>query len=167
LSLRPAMNNFLKTGHFVQPARLLFSVLALSGLMGALPAVFALAKTPAKDAAGSLSIQLQVAARQHVEHHKINGLWHYIDHAQLRPAKLKPDFSSPQFYRISDYYALRYLFKDIKDDRPRPIVFYMIPRRAGEFVVIQVDTGEDLPLQNLVRDKIAQQVKFDMFSSGR
>lgn len=161
------MNKFLKIARFVQPSRLWLSILALVGLMSALPAVFALANTPAKDAAGSLSIQLQVAARQHVEHHKINGLWHYIDHAQLRPAKLKPDFSSPQIYRISDYYALRYLFKDAKDDRPRPIVFYMTPRRAGEFVVIQVDAGEDLPLQNLVRDKIAQPVKFDMFSLDR
>ena len=161
------MNKFLKIARFFQPSRLWLSILALVGLMSALPAVFALANTPAKDAAGSLSIQLQVAARQHVEHHKINGLWHYIDHAQLRPAKLKPDFSSPQIYRISDYYALRYLFKDAKDDRPRPIVFYMTPRRAGEFVVIQVDAGEDLPLQNLVRDKIAQPVKFDMFSFDR
>lgn len=161
------MNKFLKIARFVQPSRLWLSILALVGLMSALPAVFALANTPAKDAAGSLSIQLQVAARQHVEHHKINGLWHYIDHAQLRPAKLKPDFSSPQIYRISDYYALRYLFKDAKDDRSRPIVFYMTPRRAGEFVVIQVDAGEDLPLQNLVRDKIAQPVKFDMFSLDR
>lgn len=161
------MNKFLKIARFVQPSRLWLSILALVGLMSALPAVFALANTPAKDAAGSLSIQLQVAARQHVEHHKINGLWHYIDHAQLRPAKLKPDFSSPQIYRISDYYALRYLFKDAKDDRPRPIVFYMTPRRAGEFVVIQVDAGEDLPLQSLVRDKIAQPVKFDMFSFDR
>lgn len=161
------MNKFLKIARFFQPSGLWLSILALVGLMSALPAVFALANTPAKDAAGSLSIQLQVAARQHVEHHKINGLWHYIDHAQLRPAKLKPDFSSPQIYRISDYYALRYLFKDAKDDRPRPIVFYMTPRRAGEFVVIQVDAGEDLPLQSLVRDKIAQPVKFDMFSFDR
>lgn len=161
------MNNFLKTVRFVQAYRPWLSILALISLMSALPAVFALANTPAKDAAGSLSIQLQVAARQHVEHHKINGQWHYIDHAQLRPAKLRPDFSSPQIYRISDYYALRYVFNDAKDDRPRPIVFYMAPRRSGEFVVIQVDTGEDLTLQNLVRDKIAQPVKFGVFSTDR
>jgi hypothetical protein len=161
------MNNFLKTELFVQPSRRWLSFLALIGLMSVLPAVLALANTPAKDAAGSLSIQLQVAARQHVEHHKINGLWHYIDHAQLRPARLKPDFSSPQIYRISDFYALRYVFKDAKDDKPRPIVFYMAPRRVGEFVVIQVDTGEDLQFQNLVRDKIAQPVKFDVFSFDR
>jgi len=161
------MNNFLKTARYVQPARTWFGILALIGLMSAWPAVFALASTPAKDAAGSLSIQLQVAARQHVEHHKINGLWHYVNKAQLRPAKLKPDFSSPQFYRISDYYALRYVFIDPKDDKSHPIVFYMTPRRAGEFVVIQVDAGEDLLLQNLVRDKIAQPVKFDLFSFDR
>ncbi len=161
------MNNFLKTARYVQPARIWFGILVMIGLMSALPAVFALANTPAKDAAGSLSIQLQVAARQHVEHHKINGLWHYIDHAQSRPARLKPDFSNPQIYRVSEYYALRYLFKDAKDDKPRPIVFYMTPRRAGEFVIIHVDAGDDLPLQNLVRDKIAQPVKFDAFAFDR
>jgi hypothetical protein len=161
------MNNFLKTKLFVQPSRLWLSLLALIGLMSALPAVLALANTSAKYATGSLSIQLQVAARQHVEHHKINGLWHYIDRAHLRPAKLKPDFSSPQIYRISDYYALRYVFIDAKDEKPRPIVFYMAPRRDGEFVVIQVDTGEDLTLQNLVRDKVAQPVKFDISSFVR
>jgi hypothetical protein len=159
----------LKAGRFVRLSRPWLSILVLIGLMSALPAAFARASTPApaKDAAGSLSIQLQVAARQHVEHHKINGLWHYINQSQLRPAKLKPDFSSPQIYRISDYYALRYVFKDAKDDRPYPIVFYMTPRLAGEFVVIQVDAGADLLLQNLVRDKIAQPVKFDMFSFDR
>ena len=77
------------------------------------------------------------------------------------------DFSSPQIYRISDFYALRYVFKDAKDDKPRPIVFYMAPRRVGEFVVIQVDAGEDLTLQNLVRDKSAQPVKLDVFSFDR
>jgi len=165
--MHPSMNNFMKTGRFVQPARLWFSVLALAGLMSALPAVFALANTPVKDSAGSLSIQLQVAARQHVEHHKINGLWNYMDRAQLRPAKLKPDFSDPQIYRISDYYALRYVFKDSKDEKPRPIVFYMTPRRPGEFVVIDVDAGDDSLLRNLVRDKIAQPVTFDVFTSAR
>jgi hypothetical protein len=165
--MHPSMNNFMKTGRFVQSARLWFSVLALAGLMSALPAVFALANTPVKDSAGSLSIQLQVAARQHVEHHKINGLWNYMDRAQLRPAKLKPDFSDSQIYRISDYYALRYVFKDSKDEKPRPIVFYMTPRRPGEFVVIDVDAGDDSLLRNLVRDKIAQPVKFDVFTSAR
>ena len=161
------MNNFLKTELFVQPSRRWLSFLALIGLMSVLPAVLALANTPAKDAAGSLSIQLQVAARQHVEHHKINGLWNYIDHAQLRPAKLKPDFSTPEIYRITDYFALRYVFKDSKDEKPRPIVFYMTPRRSGEFVVIDVDAGDDSLLRNLVRDKIAQPVTFDVFTSAR
>jgi len=165
--MKPSMNSFVKTGRFAQSARLWFSVLALAGLMSALPAVFALANTPVNDSAGSLSIQLQVAARQHVEHHKINGLWNYMDHAQLRPAKLKPDFSDPQIYRIGDYYALRYVFKDSKDEKPCPIVFYMTPRRPGEFVVIHVDVGNDSLIQNLVRDKIARPVKFDVFPSGR
>jgi len=157
------MYSFLKTKRFVHPSGPWLSIVVLIGWMSALPAAFAQANTPAKNAAGSLSIQLQVAARQHVDHHKINGLWHYIDRAHSRPAKLKPDFSGPQIYRVGDHFAARYVFKDSADDKPRPIVFYMTPRRTGEFVIIDVESGDDITLQNLVRDKVALPVKFDVF----
>jgi hypothetical protein len=138
--------------------RLVFMLLFVNG-MARLPAAFA-AEVEVGDSPADLSIQLQVAARQHYEHHKINGYWHFVDHSQQRPSKLKPDFSSPQFYRFGDYYAVRYLFIDLQG-MPRPMIFYMTRRRANEFVIVHMDVGDDKPLESLVRNKVAQPVKFD------
>jgi hypothetical protein len=121
---------------------------------------YAAANEPGNDSLASTMLQLQVAARQHVEHHKINGNWVFIDHAQQRPSKLKPDFSSPKFYRLGDYYAVKYLFLETTD-KPRPIVFYMVRRRPSELVVVHVDVADDKPLENLVRHKVASPISHD------
>jgi len=131
------------------------------GLLGGVSGVLAAESRNSEDYSDNLSIQLQVAARQHFEHHKINGYWHFIDHGQQRPSKLKPDFSSPRFYRMGDYYAVRYLFLD-PQNMPRPMIFYMTRRRPNEFVIVHVDVNDDKPLENLTRNKVAQPVNFDV-----
>lgn len=138
----------------------LLLVLLFGGVPGGLPSATAASEQVAADTPASLYIQLQVAVRQHFEHHKINGFWHYIDHGQQRPSKLKPDFSSPKFYRIGDYYAVRLLFLD-PNGAPRPIIFYLTRRRPSEFVIVQVDVIDEKPLENLVRNKIAQPINLD------
>jgi|GEM_PF-2161788 len=146
---------------FVQSLRDIFCLWIFFCSTGVFSSVPALASGVTQDAPAALSIQLQVAVRQHFDHHKINEFWHFIDHDQLRPAKLKADFSSPKFYRFGDYYAARYLFFDVKD-MPRPVIFYMTRRRPNEFVVVQVDINDDKPLENLVRNKVALPIHFDI-----
>lgn len=160
------MAALLKTLQFVKawllaPVPLGVVILWLGGWSQAHAGANELAKeTPA----AALVMQIQVAARQHFEHHRINGYWYFIDHAQQRPSKLKPDFSSPKFYRIGDYYAVRYLFLDPKD-AARPIIFYMTRRRAAEFVIIHVDVADDKPLEFLVRNKVASPLSVDPVSN--
>lgn len=144
------------------------AALALFGLNG-LPTLYAATNNPAPDSTGnnaSLSIQLQVAVRQHVEHHRISGFWHYIDHDQRRPARLKPDYSNPTVFRIGDYFALKYLFLDVKG-QPRPMVFYLTLRRPSEYIVIHVDAVDGAALERLVRDKVAVPVDIEFAPSRR
>ena len=144
------------------------AALALFGLNG-LPTLYAATNNPAPDSTGnnaSLSIQLQVAVRQHVEHHRISGFWHYIDHDQRRPARLKPDYSNPTVFRIGDYFALKYLFLDVKG-QPRPMVFYLTLRRPSEYIVIHVDAADGAGLERLVRDKVAVPVDIEFAPSRR
>ena len=144
------------------------AALALFGLNG-LPTLYAATNNPAPDSTGNkaaLSIQLQVAVRQHVEHHRISGFWHYIDHDQRRPARLKPDYSNPTVFRIGDYFALKYLFLDVKG-QPRPMVFYLTLRRPSEYIVIHVDAVDGAALERLVRDKVAVPVDIEFAPSRR
>jgi hypothetical protein len=144
------------------------AALALFGLNG-LPTLYAATNNPAPDSTGNnaaLSIQLQVAVRQHVEHHRISGFWHYIDHDQRRPARLKPDYSNPTVFRIGDYFALKYLFLDVKG-QPRPMVFYLTLRRPSEYIVIHVDAADGAALERLVRDKVAVPVDIEFAPSRR
>lgn len=150
------------------PKLFTLAALAVFGLNG-LPTLRAATNNPAADYAGNtsaLSIQLQVAVRQHVEHHRIGGFWHYIDHDQRRPAKLKPDYSNPSIFRIGDYFALKYLFLDVKG-QPRPMVFYLTLRRPSEYIVIHVDVVDGAALESLVRDKVAVPVNIEFTPSRR
>ena len=150
---------------FVQSLRHIFCLWIFLGPTGVFSSVPALASGFTQESPAALSIQLQVAARQHYEHHKINGFWHFIDHEQMRPSKLRGNFSSPKFYQFGDYFAVRYLFFDVKD-MPRPMIFYMTRRRPNEFVVVHVDTNDDKPLENLVRNKVALPINFDIGRRG-
>ena len=144
------------------------AALALFGLNG-LPTLYAATNNPAPDSTGNnaaLSIQLQVAVRQHVEHHRINGFWHYIDHDQRRPTRLKPDYSNPTVFRIGEYFVLKYLFLDVKG-QPRPMVFYLTLRRPSEYIVIHVDAADGAALESLVRHKVAVPVDIEFSPSRR
>ncbi len=150
------------------PKLFALAALALFGLNG-LPTLCAATNNPAPDSTGNgaaLSIQLQIAVRQHVEHHRINGFWHYIDHDQRRPARLKPDYSNPTVFRIGDYFALKYLFLDVKGQL-RPMVFYLTLRRPSEYIVIHVDAVDGASLDSLVRNKVAIPVPIEFAPSRR
>ncbi len=158
----------MRLAQMLGPKRFTLAALAVFGLNG-LPTLYAATNDPAPDYAGNnaaLSIQLQVAVRQHVEHHRINGFWHYIDHDQRRPTRLKPDYSNPSVFRIGDYFALKYLFLDVKG-QPRPMVFYLTIRRPSEYIVIHVDAADGAALESLVRHKVAVPVDIEFSPSRR